>query len=219
MTIKIPTLSEWWPFLEPLQFVLREHEESRFIRLYLNAEERTKLHLRWTDSETDDETGETVVVERGVFLAVIDGYEVVEFTITRDCTLIAGGEGELWCRTDDGMDYHLFAPTSDGFTVPYVRKERNHGQELMMFQAQQNMMRREQRLEATIERYELKMAEREAARRAEAKAGGKPATKPAGTDEATAGETSGGKQGKKKSPASPPKSEGGADGNETDTDE
>lgn len=212
MTIRIPTIAEWWPLEEPLQMVLREHEEHRFVRLYVNTTDKTAFHYWWNETDAEGKR-----FRRGCLLASVDGFEKLEFTIHADGELTAtskdADDGQVWVRTDDGVQYHLAPPIADGYAEPYVRKQRNPDQERMLFQANLNMRRREQRLAATIERFEEARAIADADREAAVAAKGKRPRKPvAGADPATAGGTGEGDSSNQEGAAKPSKPQGQPNG-------
>lgn len=210
MTIRIPTIKEWFPLTEPLPLYLREHETQRKVVINANTTEKTAFHFHWEEMDADG-----VVQKRLVLLAVIDGFKPFEFTIPASGQMLASTQtpaGEVWLRTDDGVQYQLEQPIAEGYAEPYIRKERNHAQELMMFQAQQNMMRREQRLAATIERFEQKRAEEEAARDNKKP---KPAKSATGDAKKPVGEAGGKDKAATESAAEKAKPKGGEDGSQT----
>ena len=116
---------------------------SRRLRLELNVPQAMRVDL----------------VEDGkeVFVAVVEGYQVLDLAVYGPCFLtftdaVAEGGGEVWYRSDDGVDSSLKRAAAVSYTKLALRKERNVELDRILYKAEENARRREARLLAELER-------------------------------------------------------------------
>lgn len=136
MVVRIHNLTKWSP-LKPGDVLELKGLASRPVRIEVNTETTTRLD--WIEGE------------KGTFLAVVNGYEVVEFVAGPEGHLVATSEGEVWFFTNDGDQVATARPEAVSFTKIATRRARNPELERMMYKMEQNMNRRMAAQQAEIE--------------------------------------------------------------------
>lgn len=123
MVIKLHNTDKW-ELLETGKVLAFKGNVPRLVRVEFNCVAPTRIDLK--------------EAERGTFLAVVQGHEVIEFTCSGDAELIATSDDEVWFHTDygDGLAFESFA---ESFTKLANRRVRNPDLELMMFKAEQRI--------------------------------------------------------------------------------
>lgn len=152
MTKRIHNVTKWAK-LGVGQVLELDGDAGRLVRLELNTSERTIVML---------EDGEKLT-----FLATVDGLEAIEFNSPRPRVhIVCDSEGEVWYFTNDGRKIAGEHPDAVSFTNVMTREKRNPQQDLMIWNMQQNVLRRERQLQVEIERRQAVEAELEAQRAA-----------------------------------------------------
>lgn len=114
---------------------------SRTVRLTINAPYETRIYMRIKDIKGED---------KDVFLAIIKGLEVVEFTAPGDFVL--GADATIYVRSYDGEDVSMVYPDAKSFTVVTARRPRNPELERYQHMMQLNEERRMKTLYRELER-------------------------------------------------------------------
>lgn len=151
MVVRIHNASKWSRLEVGHMLELPGTDEVRKVRLEVNCPAPTRLDV--------------IIADKPVFLAVVQGYEVVEFSAAGTVVLSADSESDVFYFTNDGDQIAVDRPLAVSFAKVATRRARNPELEMMMFKAEQNIQRR---LAAQQEEFE---AMREA-RRLEAEAQG-----------------------------------------------
>lgn len=142
--IRLQNVMTKWEKLEVGEVLSLRGENPRRVRIEFNCPAAARLDLVVQPSV--DVTADDVGI---VFLAVVHGYEVVEFSVPGPCHIAVTSEDEVWFYTSDGDDSpQLFGVETVSFTKIMNRRARNPQLEMMMFRAEQNMNRRLAMLEA-----------------------------------------------------------------------
>lgn len=128
MTIRIHNLDKW-ALLQPGMVLELVANDTRKIRLEFNCPADTRIDVADADGKL-------------TFLAVVRGYEVVEFYGHATSHVVATSDDEVWYFTNDGETTATDTPEAVSFTKIAGRRERNPELERMMFKLEQNMLRR-----------------------------------------------------------------------------
>lgn len=139
MVVRIFSLKDWAKLAPGDVLKLPGGEQSRKIRVEVNCVGPARFD---------------VVVDRAdpVFLAVVEGYEVLEFTAAGDVTLWPTSEHEVWYFTNDGDQIATSRPEAVSFTNIVSRGQVvSPEQELIAAKMFMNMKRREAELLAEVE--------------------------------------------------------------------
>lgn len=104
-------------------------EEQRLVRMRVNAPSPMQLWLRVPDAEDP------------IFLARVEGLDVIEFNIQGEFVLMAMG-GEVWFNTLDGARADVEAVEPESFTTIVERKSQNQEMLLIERKMQENIERR-----------------------------------------------------------------------------
>lgn len=131
MVVRIHNIAKW-AMIPAGQVLKLSGEHRRKVRVEVNCEAPTRLDV----IEGEDEG------EKGTFLAVVQGYEVLEFVVSGVARLVPTTEGEVWYFTNDGDQIAADMPELESFTKIASRRARNPELEMMMFKMNQNMERR-----------------------------------------------------------------------------
>lgn len=143
MVIRINNIGKWTELAVDKVLDLAG-EGQRKVRVELNCEAPTRLDV-W---QGVDKT----------LLAVVEGYQVVEFSIDGEAELAATSEGEVWYFTNHGDDLSVERPDEKSITTIMSRRARNPQQELMMFKLQQNVNKRMDALAAEADELRAALA-------------------------------------------------------------
>lgn len=137
MVIRLHNVTKW-SRLAPGEALDLRGTQRRKIRVELNCPAPTRLDVLEGDKLT--------------FLAVVQGYEVVEFAASADAALVPTSDDEVWYFTNDGdRDALEKSPFAVSFTKIASRRARNPELERMMFKMEQNMQRRMAKLQAEMD--------------------------------------------------------------------
>lgn len=134
--MRLHNLSKWAQ-LPPTDGLRLGASDTRQVRLDVNTTLPTRI--------------DAVVGGQGTFLAIVDGYQTLEFTIEGDAELMfspSHEDGEVWYFTNEGGDQPFEVPDVIPFVSIMNRRARNHALEEMMFRANQNIERRLAHLDA-----------------------------------------------------------------------
>jgi len=127
MVVRIHNVGKWQ--LLPVGEVLRlQGLQRRKVRVEVNCEAPTRFDV--------------IEGDKGTFLAVVTGYDILEFSISAQAHVVATSEGEVWYFTNDGDQIGSDMPEAVSFATVMNRETRNPELELMMWKAEQNMKRR-----------------------------------------------------------------------------
>jgi hypothetical protein len=135
MVVRIHNVSKW-AALQPGDILELRGLDRRRVRVEFNCPAPTRIDVVEGDKPT--------------FLAIVQGYEVVEFTAGAEVHLVATSEDEVWYFTNDGDQIAVERPEAVSFTKIASRRARNPDLELMMFKMEQNISRRTAALEAEL---------------------------------------------------------------------
>ena len=177
MVVRIHNVTKW-EVIDPGS-VLRltgADGEPRKVRVELNCPEPTRVDLVGADG-------------RVFFVAVVTGYEVVQFTTyDAECHLAFSTDGEVWFFTNDGDQIGVDrSMVTESFATVMQRRARNPELERMMFKMNQNIERRLAQQAAELEAIK-RAREEEVVDVPEADVGGGASDGAAGNGEAEAGE-------------------------------
>lgn len=128
MVVRIHNLTKWAK-LEPGQALQLPGQHMRKVRIELNAPAPTRLDVLDGAVTT--------------FLAVIQGHEVVEFSVSGEAFLSCTSDDDVWYFTNEGDNVAVSRPDAVSFTKIATRRARNPELERMMFKLEQNQLRRE----------------------------------------------------------------------------
>lgn len=136
MVVRIHNIGKW-SALKPGQILQLAGEHARKIRLEVNCVAPTRVD----------------VIEGGkpTFLAVVQGYEVIEFVAGGEAHVAFTSDDETWYFTNDGDQIAAERPEAVSFTTIANRRARNPELERMMFKMEQNINRRLNHLAAENE--------------------------------------------------------------------
>jgi len=142
MVVRIHNLSKW-SRIEPGNVLHLEGDHLRKIRVEVNCVEPTAFHVLEGDEP--------------VFLAVVQGHQLLEFAAAGTVDLVPSTDGDVWYfTTDGGIDATESIEAS--FTTIASRKARNPQLELMMWKQEQNMRRREAALAEELAAFRASIA-------------------------------------------------------------
>jgi len=127
MVVRIHNVSKWVKVPEGKVIEL-VGDRDRKVRIEVNCPEPTRFDVVEGDFLT--------------FLAVVQGYEVLEFVAGAQAHVVPTTEGEVWYFTNDGDQIAEERDDLVSFTKIASRRARNPELELMMFKMNQNMERR-----------------------------------------------------------------------------
>jgi len=116
-----------WEFAEPHQAVNFEAADPRKVRIDVNAP--GKVAITYVDTKGLE-----------VFLGIVEGRDVLEFTTTGEFALIP--DGPLWFYTIDGVKATFSIPDAITLTRIAERRARNLEFEMMQYKMNQNLERR-----------------------------------------------------------------------------
>lgn len=116
-------------------------DQPRKVRLEVNCVEPTRF----------DVVSGPAGAEEHFFLAVVTGYQVLEFSVPGDVKVVPTTDGEVWFFTNDGDSIASKNVQAVPFTKIASRRTRNPDLELMMFKMEQNQKRREAALRAEMQ--------------------------------------------------------------------
>lgn len=136
MVVRIHNVAKW-AVLQPGQMLELSGQHQRKVRIEFNCPAPTRLDL--------------VEGDKGTFLAVVQGHEVVEFTASGEVHIVPTSEDEVWWFTNDGDQTASATPEAVSFTKIASRRSRNPELERMMFKMEQNMLRRQDALFAEMQ--------------------------------------------------------------------
>ena len=146
MVVRIHNLDKW-RMIETGEVLELAPGPLRKMRFEVNCEHPTRFDVKTPDALT--------------FIAVVQGYEVLEFTAGEGAALVPSSEGEVWYFTNDGDQ---IATGASAEAVPFTRimqrKARNRELEFMMMKAEQRMNRRMTEQAGEIAELRAQMIER-----------------------------------------------------------
>lgn len=138
-------------------------DQSRRIKLRINAPEEVRLFVTALPETFDEETGELTSPE--YFLGIARAFEEFEFAFTGNFLLRAVG-GEVWLDTYDSANFVVQNADDENYARVYERPEEDPLITQMKFIARQNQRQREYEREQDRIEFERILAERLAAREA-----------------------------------------------------
>nr|QJB21595.1 MAG: hypothetical protein [Microvirus sp.] len=127
MVVRIHNIGKW-NVCQPGKVLELAGTHKRKIRLEVNCVAPTRVDV--------------IEGEKGTFLAVVQGYEVIEFVAGAQAHVAFTSDDEVWYFTNDGDEIAAERPEVVSFTKIASRRARNPELELMMFKQQQNINRR-----------------------------------------------------------------------------
>lgn len=146
MVVRIHNVTKWRQ-LDAGSALKLVGQAGRKVRIEVNCEAPTSFKL----VEDDD---------RPVFLAVVQGLEVLEFGVSADVAdLVASSDGDVWYFTNDGDTHAVEAVQPESFVKIMNRRTRNPQLELIEWRAKQNERRRDAALEDERSQLRAFMAE------------------------------------------------------------
>ena len=153
MVVRIDNISKW-AAIQPGEVLACPGTGARRVRVDLNCPAPTRVDVVQVDGEK---------VKVLAFLAVIEGYQPVEFTAEGDGVHLAfDSESEVWYFTNLGDAISTERPNVKSFAQLASRAARNPELELMMFKQQQNFNRLLARQQAQIDALAAAKADAEA---------------------------------------------------------
>lgn len=148
MVVRLNDIAGWNRLNPGLKLALPS-EEPRKVRLEVNCPAPTRI---------DALVGGVVH-----FLAVVQGYEVIEFGAPGVVEVVLDSELETYYRTDDGESIAVVLPDNEpSFTTPMERQVRNPHLEAIEFKMRQNMLAFEERMGADRAALEARLVAAEA---------------------------------------------------------
>lgn len=114
---------------------------QRTVRLTINAPFETRMYMRIKHVNGED---------KDIFLAIVKGLEIVEFTAPGDFVL--GADATIYVRSYDGEDISMVYPDAKSFTVVTARRPRNPELERYQHMMAMNEERRMRTLYRELER-------------------------------------------------------------------
>jgi hypothetical protein len=143
MVLKLENVSDWYRWADGKMLPLPS-DKHRKVRLEVNCE-RPTLFKVLTESEAAQD-GE------GFFLAVVQGYEVIEFKVTGNCLVSAESDGMVFFYTSEKDVWWATIDEAVTFTKPYEHQPVDPLVRAMQETMLLNMQRMEDRLRAQFER-------------------------------------------------------------------
>lgn len=146
MVVRIHNLSKWLA-LQPGEMLELKGQDKRRVTLEVNCPALTRFDV--------------VIGDVPTFLAVVQGWETLQFSAPAECFLVATSDDEVWYFTNDGDQIAAQRPEAVTFTKIANRRTRNPDLERMMFKMEQNALRREAALRDEIDAMRAAQAEEE----------------------------------------------------------
>lgn len=135
MTIRLLDVNKWQR-LEAGKGLSLPSDKTRVIRLEVNAPAPARLDAVQGDNVT--------------FLAVVEGYEIIEFAAEGDVLVSIDSIDDVWFYTDDGDLIGFDNPHAESFTSIMNRQSRNPEIERMMFMIDQRNAQRHEALRTEL---------------------------------------------------------------------
>lgn len=153
MTVRILNPLDW-ANVTPGQWLPLNGDHNRVLKIEVNCEAPTAIHLKHHDLDG---------AERRTFLCVVQGIEKIEVVADAEAGLEFTSDGEVWFCTNDGVFTAVEIPEEASFTKLLTRKTRNEQLEQIVQLQHLGMQRLMQQQEAERAQLEQLLAERAAA--------------------------------------------------------